>query len=189
MLHYGIIWDMIVSRSFVDHELYNQIDAYREADIDTFPEYDKWKEGVEVTGGGARRVKPLLLPLLLPLSCLAIMLPLISAALFLVLFQNHAKFVIVYREWKWHVSSKKNADSPKNGKQRSLMRLVTLHWPFSWMRSRLDEINNKNINSKSSLPSDSMMTWYLPIETGNFWLHYWLLLICHVMMLSLAMSR
>ncbi|RYR32977.1 hypothetical protein Ahy_A10g047500 [Arachis hypogaea] len=69
------------------------------------------------------------------------------------------------------------------------MRLVTLHWPFSRMRSRLDEININNINGKSSLPSDSMMTWYLPIETGNFWLHYWLLLICHAMMLSLVMSR
>ncbi|XLS87055.1 hypothetical protein HN51_037221, partial [Arachis hypogaea] len=71
---------------------------------------------------------------------------------------------------------------------RSLMRLVTLHWPFSWMRSRLDEINNNNIN-KSSLPSDSMIIWYLALETGNFWLHYWLLLIYHAMMLSLALSR
>ncbi|KAL1323894.1 hypothetical protein HN51_034114 [Arachis hypogaea] len=76
---------------------------------------------------------------------------------------------VAYREWKWHVASKRNVGSPKNGKQRSLMRLVTLHWPFSWMRSRLDEINNNNINSKSSLPSDSMMTWYLALETGNFW--------------------
>nr|XP_025673255.1 uncharacterized protein LOC112772501 [Arachis hypogaea] len=66
--------------------------------------------------------------------------------------------IMLRLEWKWHVSSKKNAGSPKNGKQRSLMRLVTLHWPFSRMRSRLDEININNINGKSSLPSDSMMT-------------------------------
>ncbi|XLR18798.1 hypothetical protein HN51_065477 [Arachis hypogaea] len=45
MLYYGIIWDMIVSRSSIDHEPYNQIDAYRKADIDTFPEYDKFRDG------------------------------------------------------------------------------------------------------------------------------------------------
>ncbi|MED6109798.1 hypothetical protein PIB30_036913 [Stylosanthes scabra] len=75
-------------------------------------------------------------------------------------------------EWKWHVASKRNVCSPRSGKQRSLMRLVSLHWPFSWMRSRLDENNNNNniiFNSKSTLPSDSMMTWYLALETGNFW--------------------
>ncbi|XLR03920.1 hypothetical protein S83_070118 [Arachis hypogaea] len=75
--------------------------------------------------------------------------------------------------------------APRMASLRSLMRLVTLHWPFSWMRSRLDEINN----NKSSLPSDSMIIWYLALEIGNLWLHYWLLLIYHAMMLSLAMSR
>ncbi|XLR47181.1 hypothetical protein S83_031841 [Arachis hypogaea] len=79
--------------------------------------------------------------------------------------------------------------APRMASLRSLLRLVTLHWPFSWMRSRLDEINNNNINNKSALPSGSMIIWYLALEIGNFWLHYWLLLIYHAMMLSLAMSR
>lgn len=72
------------------------------------------------------------------------------------------------REWK-HVSSKRNVGSLRHGKQRSLMRLISLRWPFSWMRSRVDENSNSSKQQRSSLPADSIMTCYLALETGNFW--------------------
>ncbi|XP_020210592.1 F-box protein At2g26850 [Cajanus cajan] len=72
-----------------------------------------------------------------------------------------------YREWKWHVASKGNVGSPRLGKQSSLMRLVSFRWPFSWMRTKVDADNS--IKTPSYLPRDSSMTWYLALETGNFW--------------------
>ncbi|TKY57124.1 F-box protein [Spatholobus suberectus] len=72
-----------------------------------------------------------------------------------------------YREWKWHVASKGNVGTLGHGKQRSLMRLVSLRWPFSWMRTKVDA--NNSIKQPSFLPPDSFMTWYLALETGNFW--------------------
>lgn len=74
---------------------------------------------------------------------------------------------VAYREWKWHVASKRNVSSVKHGKQRSLMRLVSLRWPFSWMRLKVDA--NNSTKQLSSLPPDSVMTWYLALESGNFW--------------------
>ena len=72
-----------------------------------------------------------------------------------------------YREWKWHVASKGNVGTLRHGKQRSLLRLVSLSWPFSWMRTKVDA--NNSIKQQSYLPPDSLMTWYLALETGNFW--------------------
>lgn len=74
---------------------------------------------------------------------------------------------VAYREWKWHVASKRNVGSLRHGKQRSFMRLVSLHWPFSWMRMKVD--SNNVAKQKNYLPRDSIMTWYLALETGNFW--------------------
>jgi len=72
-----------------------------------------------------------------------------------------------YREWKWHVASKGNVGTLRHSKQRSLLRLVSLHWPFSWMRTKVD--TNNICKQSSYLPPDSFMTWYLALETGNFW--------------------
>ncbi|XP_047176106.1 F-box protein At2g26850-like [Vigna umbellata] len=72
-----------------------------------------------------------------------------------------------YREWKWHVASKGNAETLRYARQRSLMRLVSLHWPFSWMRTKVD--TNNTCKQSTYLPPDSLMRWYLALETGDFW--------------------
>ncbi|RDY08645.1 F-box protein, partial [Mucuna pruriens] len=74
---------------------------------------------------------------------------------------------VAYNEWKCHVASKRNVETLGHGKQRSLLRLVSLRWPFSWMTSKVDaDISTKQ---PSYLPPDSFMTLYLALETGNFW--------------------
>lgn len=72
-----------------------------------------------------------------------------------------------YREWKWHVASTRNVGGLKHGKQRGLMRFLSLRWPFPWMKLKGDP----NVRSKqgSFSPVDSVMSWYLALETGNFW--------------------
>ncbi|XP_061375347.1 F-box protein At2g26850-like isoform X1 [Gastrolobium bilobum] len=72
-----------------------------------------------------------------------------------------------YREWKWHIASKRNFGGLKLGKQRGLMRFVSLRWPFPWMRLKVDA--NNSSKQRSSLPVDSVINWYLALETGNFW--------------------
>ena len=72
-----------------------------------------------------------------------------------------------HREWKWHVASKKNADSFRLGKKRSLIKFMSLHWPFSLMRMKADEAYN-SAKKQSYLPTDSFMTWYLALENGDF---------------------
>lgn len=73
---------------------------------------------------------------------------------------------VAYREWKWHVASKRNVGSVRHGKQRSLMRLVPLRWPFSWMRMKVE--TSYSSKQRSYVPPDSFMTWYLALESGSF---------------------
>jgi hypothetical protein len=76
---------------------------------------------------------------------------------------------VAYREWKWHVATKKNIGSLRHGKQRSLIKFMSLYWPFSWMRMKVDAAYSNSANKQNSyLPPDSFMTWYLALETGNF---------------------
>ncbi|XP_009350006.1 F-box protein At2g26850 [Pyrus x bretschneideri] len=71
-----------------------------------------------------------------------------------------------YREWQWHIASKTDLIDVKQGKQKGLMRILSLGWPFSWIRSKVDDHGSKQ---RSSLPADSIMAWYLALETGRFW--------------------
>ncbi|KAB1227513.1 hypothetical protein CJ030_MR1G027452 [Morella rubra] len=69
-----------------------------------------------------------------------------------------------YREWQWYIASKMDCNNLNQGKQKGLTRLLALSWPFSWFRSKIDD----NSNQRSSLPVDSIMAWYLALETGRF---------------------
>lgn len=69
-----------------------------------------------------------------------------------------------YREWQCHIASKIHLGNDKHGKHRSLMRILSLSWPFSWIRSKVEDHNKK----RSCLPVDSIMSWYLALETGRF---------------------
>lgn len=72
-----------------------------------------------------------------------------------------------YREWQWYIASKTDLGNLKQGKQRGLMRILSLGWPFSWIiRSKVDDVNSKQ---RSPLPVDSIMAWYLALETGKFY--------------------
>ncbi|KAK7304893.1 hypothetical protein VNO77_42786 [Canavalia gladiata] len=73
-----------------------------------------------------------------------------------------------YREWKWHVASK-NVGGLKHGRQRGLMRFMSLHWPFPWMRPKVDANNNSSTKQNGFLTVDSAMHWYIALESGNFW--------------------
>lgn len=70
-----------------------------------------------------------------------------------------------YREWQWHMASRKDSDTLEQGKPNGLMRLLSRFGPLSWIRSRL----SNSTPQRSSVPVDSIMSWYLALETGRFW--------------------
>lgn len=74
-----------------------------------------------------------------------------------------------YREWQWHLASRKDSDTLEQGKPNGLMRLLSRFGRPSWIRSRLSNRNSNSSPQKSSIPVDSFMSWYLALETGKFW--------------------
>jgi len=70
-----------------------------------------------------------------------------------------------YREWQWYLASKTDSNYVKHGKQKGLMRLLALTWPFSLFKPKVDDTSRR----RNSLPVDSIMSWYLALETGKFW--------------------
>ncbi|KAL6966647.1 hypothetical protein U1Q18_032427 [Sarracenia purpurea var. burkii] len=70
-----------------------------------------------------------------------------------------------YREWQWHVISRKDSGFHDRSQRRGLMRSLSRLWPLSLIRSSLDNTSKR----KSCLPVDSIMSWYLALETGKFW--------------------
>lgn len=70
-----------------------------------------------------------------------------------------------YREWQWHMASRKDSDTLEQGKPNGLMRLLSRFGPLSWIRSRL----SNSTPQRNSVPVDSIMSWYLALETGRFW--------------------
>ncbi|KAE8728920.1 F-box protein [Hibiscus syriacus] len=72
-----------------------------------------------------------------------------------------------YREWQWHIASKMR---PRNlldrSNQKGLIDSISRICPFlSKPRAENGEIQLK----KSDLPVNSIMAWYLSLETGEFW--------------------
>ncbi|KAF7833596.1 F-box protein [Senna tora] len=76
-----------------------------------------------------------------------------------------------YKQWQCYIASKHDAGTLKQAKQRGLLRFLSLgFWPFSWIRLLKVASNNSSSNKQqSSLPNDSVMTWYLALESGTFW--------------------
>uniref|UniRef100_A0A2P2JX92 F-box family protein n=1 Tax=Rhizophora mucronata TaxID=61149 RepID=A0A2P2JX92_RHIMU len=70
-----------------------------------------------------------------------------------------------YREWQWYLASGKDLTNCKYGKHHGIMKLLSMFSPFSWIRSKVD------CNGRQSSPMlvDSVMSWYLALETGRFW--------------------
>ncbi|KAF5745008.1 F-box family protein isoform 2 [Tripterygium wilfordii] len=72
-----------------------------------------------------------------------------------------------HREWQWYLASRDSVNLGQ-GRQRGLMKLLSIVWPFWWVRSRIVDSTN-NSKRRSYLPVDSIMSWYLALETGKFW--------------------
>ncbi|KAG6761140.1 hypothetical protein POTOM_034336 [Populus tomentosa] len=72
-----------------------------------------------------------------------------------------------YREWQWHLASRKDLRSCKQGKPKWFMRLLSIFWPSSWSIPKVDPVNNSR--QRSSLHVNSIMSSYLALETGKFW--------------------
>jgi hypothetical protein len=71
-----------------------------------------------------------------------------------------------YRGWHRNIGSRIVLNDNKPGKHGGLLRLLSLVRPFSWIRSRVDD---NNYSKQSSLPVDSIMSWYIALETGKIW--------------------
>lgn len=70
-----------------------------------------------------------------------------------------------YREWQWHIASRKDLGTLDRRGKKGLVASLSCVWPFSWIKSKLESGNKP----KSSLPVDSIMSWYLSLESGKFW--------------------
>ncbi|KAL0437166.1 UNVERIFIED_CONTAM: F-box protein [Sesamum radiatum] len=70
-----------------------------------------------------------------------------------------------YREWQFHVVSGKSSTFFNQDKQKGLMGYLIQLWPFALIRSSFSNISKK----QSFPPVDSIMSWYLALESGKFW--------------------
>eukprot|EP01018_Ginkgo_biloba_P036186 Gb_33621 [translate_table: standard] len=70
-----------------------------------------------------------------------------------------------YREWQWTVAMNKDTGVLNGGKSKVWLWSLSCIWPFSWLKLQ-QETNRK---TTSGPPIDSVMAWYLALESGNFW--------------------
>ncbi|XP_021900942.1 F-box protein At2g32560-like, partial [Carica papaya] len=69
------------------------------------------------------------------------------------------------REWQLRIASVKDSSNLRQVKNNGWTRLLSIVRPLSWIRSKFDDSSKQ----KSYLPVDSLMSWYLALETGSFW--------------------
>ncbi|XP_022756704.1 F-box protein At2g26850-like [Durio zibethinus] len=69
-----------------------------------------------------------------------------------------------YREWQWSKALRRDSSHIKQGKLKGLMRILSIVRPSWWIKSKVDDSSKQ-----SSLPDDSIMSWFLALETGRFW--------------------
>lgn len=73
-----------------------------------------------------------------------------------------------YREWQWFIASRRNLSSCSKKRSHGFFGFILKVWPFSWFASKVDyKGNNGNVDSSSPLV-DSVMSWYLALESGRF---------------------
>ncbi|XP_044478696.1 F-box protein At2g26850-like [Mangifera indica] len=70
-----------------------------------------------------------------------------------------------YREWQWHIVSNKRASLKNQTKQKDFFTSLYTLLPFNWIRAKIEN----NSEPRSSPPVDSIMTWYVSLESGKFW--------------------
>ncbi|KAL9273100.1 F-box protein-like protein [Drosera capensis] len=72
---------------------------------------------------------------------------------------------IAYRHWQCFIDPRRNLGSSEGPKTNGWIKLICGFLPFSMFGSKFDDRDNK----KSVLPVDSIMSWYLALDTGRFW--------------------
>ncbi|XP_057461863.1 F-box protein At2g32560-like isoform X2 [Actinidia eriantha] len=70
-----------------------------------------------------------------------------------------------YSEWQWHIASRKRSTLSKGTKRKTWFGNVSSLWPVLWNKSKL----GTGSETRSSVPEDSVMAWYLALESGTFW--------------------
>ncbi|GAB2287093.1 hypothetical protein Dimus_021477 [Dionaea muscipula] len=70
-----------------------------------------------------------------------------------------------YSEWQWFIATRKNLGSSEGFKWQGWIKFICTAWPFSFLGTKLDNPDKH----KTDLPVDSIMSWYLALETGRFW--------------------
>ncbi|XP_016480577.2 LOW QUALITY PROTEIN: F-box protein At2g32560-like [Nicotiana tabacum] len=73
-----------------------------------------------------------------------------------------------YREWQWHIASRNDSSFFNQAKQRGFMTYLSQFWPISLVsrsNSSISSIKKKH----TPPPVDSVMSWYLALESGKFW--------------------
>ncbi|EXC34984.1 F-box protein [Morus notabilis] len=70
-----------------------------------------------------------------------------------------------YREWQCHVASRNGSNLAYRKTKKGLFESLLSAQPFSWIRPKIE----KNSKVRTNLPVDSVMAWYLSLESGKFW--------------------
>ncbi|GAA0142982.1 hypothetical protein LIER_03763 [Lithospermum erythrorhizon] len=74
-----------------------------------------------------------------------------------------------YREWQYHILYNKESSFFNQPEQKGLMNYLAKLWPVSLIRSNCNNDRSSCLKMKHSLPIDSIMSWYLALESGKFW--------------------
>ena len=73
------------------------------------------------------------------------------------------------REWECYLASRRSSSGAgagdSKGKRKRWMGSLSCVWPLSWIKSRIDSCSRL----RCSLPDDSIVSWYLALESGKFW--------------------
>ncbi|KAB1222186.1 hypothetical protein CJ030_MR2G023449 [Morella rubra] len=70
-----------------------------------------------------------------------------------------------YREWQLNLASRKRSTLLDQSKKKLFLESFFGVWPFSWFKPKLESSGK----SRSYLPVDSIMAWYLSLESGKLW--------------------
>lgn len=70
-----------------------------------------------------------------------------------------------YQQWQCHVASRNGPSLCDHTKKKGLFEALLNARPFSWIIPKLE----KSCKVRTILPVDSIMGWYLSLESGKFW--------------------
>lgn len=74
---------------------------------------------------------------------------------------------VAHRDWQLYLASRKGSSGGVAGstKQKKWIGALSCVWPLSWLKSRIESSSKQS----NPLPEDSIMSWYLSLESGKSW--------------------